>query len=216
MLLGEVSSVVVTLFMVVLSSLLTRHYARGRRLYTLWWAVSFWLSFLASIMDTLSYLNHGWALWQYKVYLFAAASLVAFMGAGTIYLFSRRAGHIYVGVMIVISLGMWQTLAVTPIPLLHAMPPGEQAQGFVPATIVVYFALLSGIGAVALFGGALISFVRSRRAFNLWIALGALIFSIGGVVGAKVDLYQLFYAFQALGSVILYYGIVSSFRKART
>lgn len=215
MILGEVSSGVVTLFMCVLAVLLTRHYVRRRHLHTLWWAVSFWLAFVASVMDFGSYVMHDWLLWQYKLYLFTAAALVAYMGAGTMYLFSRKVGHVYVGLMTIIAAGMLQTLSLTPIPGLHGMPPGEKAQGFVPASIVVYFALLSGIGAVALFGGALLSFLRSRRLFNVWIALGALVFSIGGVVGEKVGIYQLFYVFQALGSVILYYGIVRSFQRPK-
>lgn len=213
--LGELSSGVVTVIMMVLAVLLTRHYIIRRQTYTLWWAVSFWLAFVAAITDFASYIMQDWVVWQYKLYLFAAASLVAYMGAGTVYLFSRKAGNVYVGLMTIIAAGMLQTLSLTPILAIHSMPPGEKAQGFVPASIVVFFALLSGIGALALFGGALISYLRSRRSFNLWIALGAIIFSVGGIVGAKVNIYQLFYVFQALGSVILYYGIVLSFRRGK-
>ncbi len=91
------------------------------------------------------------------------------------------------------------------------MPAGEQAQGFVPEGIGIYFALLSGIGAMALFLGALYSWYRSRLSYNLWIALGALVFSMGGAIGKYLGIYQLFYLFQAIGSVVLYYGIVASF-----
>lgn len=212
MLLGEITSGIVVVLMAALASLLTRHYALRNHLYTFWWAVSFWLAFVAAATDFLSYLSGGWNLWQYRLYLFTAATLVAYMGAGTVYLFVRRAGHVYIGVMTAIALAMAVTLAVTPVPHLGALPPGEKAQGFVPAAIALYFALLSGIGAVALFAGALWSFFRTRRSYNLWIALGALVFSAGGTVGTMVGVYQLFYIFQAAGSLILYYGIVKSFR----
>ena len=59
--------------------------------------------------------------------------------------------------------------------------------------------------------GALYSWYRSRLSYNLWIALGALVFSAGGAIGKYLGIYQLFYIFQAIGSIVLYYGIVSSF-----
>ena len=213
MVLGMTSSGVVVLFMLVLAVLLTRHYLRAGHAHTLWWAVSFWLALTAAGMDFTSFAVHAWAVWQYKLYLFAAAALVAYMGAGTVYLFSRRIGRVYVIAMTLVALAMAVTLVLTPIPDIVRLPPGEKAQGFVPQAVALYFALLSGIGAVAVFGGAVYSFFRTRRAYNLWIALGVLIFSVGGTVGDAVGIYQLFYAFQAAGSVVLYSGIVGSMRR---
>jgi len=209
--LGEISSGVVALFMLILAILLTRHYVLKHRTYTFWWAVSFWLAFFAAMTDFASYLLQGWSLFQYRAYLFSAATLVAYMGAGTVYLFSKRIGRVYVGLMSIIALSMVYTLSITPIQVINNMPAGEAAQGFVPKEIGIYFALLSGIGAMALFLGALYSWYRSRLSFNLWIALGALVFSAGGAVGKYLGIYELFYIFQAIGSIILYFGIVSSF-----
>ena len=212
MVLGEISSGIVVLFMLVLAVLLTRHYLQKRHAYTLWWSVSFWLAFIAAITDFISYLIHGWSLWQFRLYLFSAATLVAYMGAGTVFLFSERLGRIYVGVMSLVSLAMLYSLATTPIAAIASMPPGEQAENFVPTGIAPYFGILSGVGALALFVGALYSWYRSRRSFNLWIAAGALVFSAGGAVGKYLGVYQLFYLFQAIGSIALYYGIISSFK----
>lgn len=216
MLLGETTSGLVVAFMFVLAALLTRHYLVKRHIYTLWWSVAFWFAFLAAIMDFSSYLFHGWNVGQYRLYLWSAATLVAYMGAGTVYLFSRKLGHAYIVVMSLIAVAMLVTLMGTQFPLIDRMPPGEEAQGFVPASIAPYFGLLSGIGATALFIGALYSYWKTRLPFNLWIALGALVFSIGGAVGSMVNVYQLFYVFQAIGSVILYYGIVRSFKRPFT
>ena len=210
---GAISSGIVVLFMLILSILLLRDFKRSRRAYTFWWAVSFWLALLAAVMDFISYSHHGWNLWQYRLYLFAAATLVAYMGAGTVHLFSRRLGRVYVIVMSLIALAMLVTLAVTPVAHIAAMPAGEMAQGFVPGPIAIYFALLSGIGALAVFVGAIYSFIRSKKAFNLWIALGALLFSVGGTVGNATGIYEMFYFFQALGAIVLYYGIFSSYKK---
>jgi len=150
---------------------------------------------------------------QYRIYLFSAATLVAYMGAGTVYLFSEKLGRIYVGLMTLVAVVMIYSLAVTPVPGIVSMPPGEQAQGFVPKALGVYFAILSGVGAMALFVGALYSWYRSRKNFNLWIAVGALVFSAGGAAGKYLGVFQLFYVFQAIGSILLYYGIYSSFEK---
>lgn len=211
MLLAEISSGIVVLFMLILAVLLTRHYLLKHQAYTFWWAVAFWLAFLAAITDFVSYILNGWSLFQYRAYLFSAATLVAYMGAGTVYLFSQKLGRIYVWVMSIIALSMVYTLSITPIQVISNMPAGQDAQGFVPEGIGIYFALLSGIGALALFLGALYSWYRSRLSFNLWIALGALVFSIGGAIGKYLGIYQLFYIFQAIGSIVLYYGIASSF-----
>lgn len=211
--LGAVSSGIVVLFMFILGILLTKHYLSKHSTYTLWWTVSFWLAFLAAGADFLSYLAGGWSLMQYRIYLFSAATLVAYMGAGTVYLFSEKLGRIYVGLMTLVAVVMIYSLAVTPVPGIVSMPPGEQAQGFVPKALGVYFAILSGVGAMALFVGALYSWYRSRKNFNLWIAVGALVFSAGGAAGKYLGVFQLFYVFQAIGSILLYYGIYSSFEK---
>ena len=214
--LGEISSGIVVLFMFILGVLLTKHYLANRRIYMFWWAIAFWLAFLAAITDFISYLAHGWSPFQYRLYLFSAASLVAYMGAGTVFLFSERVGRIYVLLMTVVAMAMCYSLAIIPVEGISTIPAGEKAQGFVPNGIGVYFGILSGIGAIALFVGALYSWYRSKKSYNLWIAMGALVFSIGGVVGKYIGVYQLFYVFQAVGSVILYYGIISSISKRST
>lgn len=214
--LGEISSGIVVLFMFILGVLLTKHYLANRRIYMFWWAIAFWLAFLAAITDFISYLAHGWSPFQYRLYLFSAASLVAYMGAGTVFLFSERVGRIYVLLMTVVAMAMCYSLAIIPVEGISTIPAGEKAQGFVPNGIGVYFGILSGIGAIALFVGALYSWYRSKKSYNLWIAMGALVFSIGGVVGKYLGVYQLFYVFQAVGSVILYYGIISSISKRST
>ncbi len=213
LLFGVISSGVVVLFMLILGIFLLRDYQRSHRTYTFWWAVAFWLGFLAALLDFISYFMHGWNIWQYRLYLFAAATLVAYMGAGTVYLFSKRVGRVYVMVMSLIAIAMLVTLTVTPVVHIAIMPEGEKAQGFVPSQIGLYFALLSGIGALAVFVGAIYSFVRSHMVFNLWIALGALLFSIGGTVGNATGIYEMFYLFQALGAIVLYYGIYTSYKK---
>ncbi len=204
---GEISSAIVVIFMIVLAVSLSRDYARGHRVSTLWWSISFWLATVAGIMDFFSYVMQDWSLWQYRLYLFCAATLVAYMGAGTIYLLFRKVGHIYVIVMSIIALFMAIALMVTPVPLLQSMPAGEKASGFVPNAIAIYFALLSGIGATAVFVGVVITFVKTRKLSSVWIALGVILFSIGGSLGDSLHVYELFYVFQAIGSVVLYLGI---------
>lgn len=204
---GEISSAIVVLFMLVLAVSLSRDYAERRSISTFWWSVSFGLAAVASVMDLLSYVMQDWSLWQYRLYLFCAATLVAYMGAGTIYLLFRRVGHVYVTLMTIIAFFMAIALVATPVPLLHSMPAGEKAAGFVPNAIAIYFALLSGIGATAVFVGAIITFVKTRKSFAIWIALGVILFSIGGSLGDQLHVYELFYVFQAIGSIVLYLGI---------
>jgi hypothetical protein len=214
---GAVSSGIVVVCMVTLAILLTRQYVLRKSTYTLWWSVSFWLASIAAVTDLISYIMSDWTLFTYKLYLFAAATLVAYMGAGTVYLFSRRMGRVYVIIMSLIAVFMVVQLVILPIPLIHQMPSGEEAKNFLPKNpwIILSFAVLSGVGAIALFAGAVYSWIRSRLSYNLWIALGALIFSIGGSVGNVLGVYEMFYLFQAVGSVLLYYGIVRSYRRPK-
>lgn len=211
MILGEISSGIVVLFMLILGIQLTKLYVTKHKTYVFWWSVSFWLAFLAAITDFISYVINGWSLFQYRLYLFSAASLVAYMGAGTVFLFSKKIGRIYVILMTIVALAMCYSLAVTPVQAIASIPAGENAQNFVPGGIGAYFGILSGIGALVLFGGAIYSWFRTKKSYNLWIAIGALIFSVGGVVGKYLGVFQLFYVFQAFGSIVLYYGIFASF-----
>jgi len=110
-----------------------------------------------------------------------------------------------------VALALLVTLMGTAYPDVATFPAGEQAANFIPLGVAAYFGILSGVGAIALFGGAVYSWIKSRKSYNLWIALGALIFSVGGVVGSAVGVYQLFYVFQAVGSIVLYRGIALTF-----
>lgn len=211
---GEISSAVVVLAMLILAVLLTKKFYNNHKAFMGWWAFSFWLAFLAAAMDLISYINGSWSVFQFRVYLFTAASLVAYMGAGTVYLLSEKYGKKYVVVMTLIAMAMIYSLATIQVVNISEVPAGQAAQEFVPKGLSIYFMLLSGIGAMALFLGAVYSWFKTRRNSNLWIAVGALVFSAGGAIEKYMNIHEFFYICQALGAIVLFIGVSSSMSKS--
>ncbi|MFZ3102665.1 MAG: hypothetical protein WA131_01255 [Desulfitobacteriaceae bacterium] len=93
------------------------------------------ISFNAAISDFISYILQGWSLLQYRANQFSAATLVAYLGAGAVYLFSQKLGRIYVWLMSIIALTMMYTLSITPVQGILNMSAGEQAQASIPERI---------------------------------------------------------------------------------
>lgn len=223
--LGQIASGVTALVALILSVRLTMRYGEKRRVHTLLYAVSLALTAVAAGADFVARLEGVWPPMLFRLYWFSASGLVGLMGMGTCWLLLPhlpRRGLSVAGRLV--SQGIGAVLAVTVVWLL-ARALGMDLAGLdlayhdeiatkAPPGVKLPFVLTSSLGALAIFGGAIYSWAVTRKAYNAWIALGALVFSSAGAAGGIFGGITVFYLGQALGSLLLYAGVVGSLQPA--
>lgn len=70
--------------------LLVAQYAKRRKIHQLMWAIGFLFYAVAAVMEFWSELTLTWDPTMYRVYIVLAASLVGFLGNGTLYLMAKK------------------------------------------------------------------------------------------------------------------------------
>lgn len=170
----------------VFFGLVFRQYLQRRRMHQLAWAIGLFLYATAAAMEALSEAGGSWNATVYRIYIVLAASLVGFLGLGTLYLVARRRrwGDSYfvflVVCMVVFFIGTF-TADLDTARLVPGITVGGQALGE-SLTFPRYMSLPINItGTILLFGGALWSVIRfiGRREYgyrvwaNVLIAAGA-------------------------------------------
>jgi cation transport ATPase len=158
----------------------------------------------------------------FKVYYVLSAPLVGMLGSGVVYLLARKKiADAFTGIMVVLSIALLITGAIQPIDqavLVEAFegPLGEAFHDAVhayPMSVRRYAIIINIVGGLVLIGGALWSFFRDRRrTYNLWIFIGGLMPMIGGSALAFFHEPNLFFIFELLGTVFLYWGFILSDR----
>lgn len=210
---GLVASAVTAAVAAALAGELTRQFRARRRPYALWWSISFVFMALAALLQAVAYAHGSWPALLYRAYLALSAGIPGFMGAGTVYLFSRKAGHGFLGLMVALELLAVAGAAATPL-RGRALTQVFLAAASVPrvapgVALAVAFAALGGLGGLALVLGAIYSYVRSRHAYNLLIALGGLVFSAADTSAATWGP-ALFFPGQLVGALLLFWGVVKA------
>ena len=167
-------------------ALVFRQYLLRRRMHQLAWAIGLFLYAAAAAMEAWSESTGSWNATVYRIYIVIAASLVGFLGLGTLYLVARKRkwGDYYfvflVACMVVFFIGTF-TADLDLSKLVPGITVGGQALGG-SLTFPRFMSLPINItGTILLFGGALWSIVRfaRRREFgyrvwaNVLIAAGA-------------------------------------------
>lgn len=84
--------------------LLLRQFASRRKMHQLMWAVGFLFYAVAAVMEAVSEYTQHWDPTVYRVYIVLAASLVGFLGNGTLYLITR--GRFWGNAYLVLNLAM--------------------------------------------------------------------------------------------------------------
>lgn len=75
---------------IVFTGLLLNQWHRRRKSHQLAWTVGLFMYGTAAAMESYSEFTGGWIPWVYRIYIVLAASLVGFLGLGTLYLISRN------------------------------------------------------------------------------------------------------------------------------
>lgn len=170
----------------VFFGLVFRQYVRRRRMHQLAWAIGLLLYAVAAAMEAFSEASGEWLPLIYRVYIVIAASLVGFLGLGTLYLVARRRrwGDYYfvflVACMAVFFVGTF-TVQLDMAKLVPGITVGGQALGESLTFPRVMSLPINITGTILLFGGALWSVIRFARkrefGYRVWanvlIAAGA-------------------------------------------
>lgn len=185
--------------------LLLRQWSQRRKMHQLMWATGFAFYAVAAVMEAVSEFTQHWDPTVYRFYIVLAASLVGFLGNGTLYLIVRDRfwGHAYL-VLNVAMLGVFLygtlTVQLDMTKLVPGIVVGGQALGPSGAFPRIMSLPFNITGTFFLLGGALLSIYRFARkkefAYRMWanvlIALGTIcIAAAGGMAraGATVGLY---------------------------
>jgi hypothetical protein len=170
----------------IFTALLLWQWGKRRRRHQAAWTVGMAIYTIAAGMEAWSEHSGSWDPSVYRVYIVLAASLVGFLGLGTLYLIARKRlwGHLYLGFvlvcMVVFLVGAFaDSLAMDK--LVPGITVGGQALGPSLSFPRVMSLPLNVTGSIFLFGGALYSivhFIRRREfAYRVWanilIAAGA-------------------------------------------
>ena len=204
----------------VFTGLVVRQWLKRRKAHQLAWAVGLLFYAVAALMEFLSEYSGEWDPTVYRIYIVLAASLVAFLGLGTLYLLLRRRlwGHIYLAFsaicLVVFFVGTFTTTLVAE-KLVPGITVGGQALG--PSlTFPRFMSFFFNIpGASFLIGGALFSIWRFSRkkeySYRMWanvlIAAGAIVIAYVGSRARAGDTAGL-YAAEMVASALLLAGFL--------
>lgn len=177
----------------VFFGLVLRQYILRRRMHQLAWAIGLLLYAIAAAMEAWSESSGHWDPTVYRIYIVIAASLVGFLGLGTLYLVARkrRWGDYYfvflIACVVVFFIGTF-TAHLDMTKLVPGITVGGQALGASLSFPRVMSLPINITGTILLFGGALWSIIRfaRRREFgyrvwaNVLIAAGAALLAFLG------------------------------------
>jgi hypothetical protein len=170
----------------VFTGLLVWQWLSRRRRHQAAWAAGMGIYTIAAAMEAWSEHAQAWDPGVYRVYIVLAASLVGFLGLGTLYLVVHNKwwGHAYL-VFVLVCMAVFLAGSFTHPLLAGKLVPGitvgGQALGASLSFPRVMSLPLNITGSIFLFGGALYSIVRFVRrreyAYRVWanvlIAVGA-------------------------------------------
>lgn len=200
--------------------LLVTQYARRRRMHQLMWAIGFLFYAVAAVMEAWSEYSGSWDQTVYRVYIVLAASLVGFLGAGTLYLVTRKRtlGDIYLGMNMAWLAVFFYGTFTADLDLARLIPGitvGGQALGASLSFPRIMSLPFNIPGSLLLLGGSAWSVVkfwpkktyRYRAWANVLIFVGTLLIAVAGAMartGQTVGLYP----GEMLASAILLWGFL--------
>lgn len=158
----------------------------------------------------------GWDAWSFRLfYLFGAIANVPVLALGSVYLLSRRAGHL-TAMVLAVGLGFAAgIMAVTPV---GTITPAELPQGsdvLEPLPRILAAGCSAG-GALVVFAVALWSVVRRQRVVgNALIALGTVILSASGLLNSVLGEMDAFAVTLTVGVTVLFAGFLAAGSRSR-
>lgn len=190
------------------------------------WTVGLLMYAVAAMMEAYSEFTGTWHPFVYRIYIVMAASMVGYLGLGSLYLIAKKKiwPHVYLGMLLgwefVFIMGVFMVQLLdgtngTVDKLVPGITVGGQALGD-PLSFPRIMSLPFNItGTIFLLGGALISiwrFARKREfAYRMWanvlIALGTICIAAAGSM-ARAGISAGLYPAEMVASAILLAGFL--------
>jgi len=188
-----------------------RQYAARGRAHSLWYGVGLLLTAAAATPEVVRELTGGLPTTLWWLYWCAASATVGFLAVGTAYLLSANIGRWSLIAVLILTgaVVMATVLTAGPSPaVLSDATFAKAPTGWIKAP----FLIQNIAGSLMILAGAAISFLKTRSWYNVWIALGTLLFAAGGASAGLLKYSSLFYFTQTAGIVVLYLGVTGSAR----
>lgn len=207
----------------IFTTLLLWQYTRRKKRHQLIWTVALALYSLTAFMEYLANPDIvGPGLFLIKLYYSGTGPMVGLLGAGVLYLLApRRWSDGYLAsVLILTAIVVLFTFSVqiSSSEISSAFNAGLP-QGFrtivkdFPMTARIPTIVLNITGAIFLIGGALFSYIRDRsRTYNIPLALGGILPSLGGASLGFYSNADIFFEFELAGTTLLFLGFILSIR----
>lgn len=202
------------------TGLVINQWYHRRKPHQLAWAVGLFMYGLAAAMEAYSEYTGTWEPWLYRIYIVLAASLVGFLGLGTLYLISKNKlwPRLYLAFLLVcLAIFFWGAFTVDLVEenLVAGIVVGGQAlgpSGSFPRIMSLPFNIT---GTILLLGGAVISIWRFSRkreyAYRVWanvlIAAGTIVIAGAGSM-ARAGMTTGLYAAEMVASALLLAGFL--------
>lgn len=204
------NTTLVVLALVLGVRLLTQFRVR-RRPASLWYGVGLLLTASAAFPEVWYALTQTVPVALWWLYWSSASATVGFLAVGTGYLLSPRFGRACLASAALLTLAV-----VVATVLTGGSGPAEGATEFFAKAptvpIKIPFLVQNILGSLVILIGATISYLRTRGLYNIWIALGTLVFAAGGASAGLINYSQVFYFTQTAGILLLYAGVTMAGR----
>jgi hypothetical protein len=204
----------------VYTGLLVRQFVTRKKMHQLMWAIGFLFYATAAIMEAWSEYTQHWDPTMYRVYIVLAASLVGFLGNGTVYLITKKrtVGNIYFLVNLVLLAIFFYGTFTVKLDLTRLVPGivvGGQALGPASAFPRIMSLPFNIPGSLVLLGGSAWSVIKfwGKREFryrawaNVLIIIGTLIIAGAGSM-ARAGISEGLYLAEMVASAILLWGFL--------
>lgn len=201
-------------------ALLAKQWYERRKPHQLAWAIGFLFYAVAAVMEAVSEFTGTWDPTVYRVYIVLAASLVGFLGLGTLYLITKKRlwGNLYLAfVLVCLAIFFYGTFTTTLVTenLVPGITVGGSALGSGGSFPRVMSLPFNITGSLLLLGGAAWSIIkflpkkeyRYRVWANVLIIIGTLTIAGAGSMaraGQTVGLYP----GEMVASAILLWGFL--------
>lgn len=152
----------------VFTGLVLNQWYQRRKPHQLAWTIGLFMYGAAAAMEAYSEYTGEWAPWVYRIYIVLAASLVGFLGLGTLYLISRNRlwPRLYLAFLLVcLVIFFYGTFTVDLLEdkLVAGIVVGGQALGAGGSFPRVMSLPFNITGTIFLLGGAIVSIWRFAR-----------------------------------------------------
>ncbi len=205
----------------VFTTLLVMQWLERRKPHQLAWALGFLFYSVAATMEALSEWRGAWDPAVYRVYIVLAASLVGFLGLGTLYLITKKRiwGNLYLAFNLACLAIFAYGVAVVDLDLAKLSQPGITIGGAGLGTGGSFPRIMSlpfNIpGSLLLLGGSALSIVRfwGKREYryrvhaNALIILGTLVIAGAGSM-ARAGMTAGLYPAEMVASALLLWGFL--------